>query len=507
MKSYIIILLILVFFNSSAQNAALDPNFGTGGYTITPNTLQINCFDFDTNGYIINAGFSKKPDGYYRLTLTKTNANGISDTTFGTNGIVTTAVEHSEEPLDIVIQPDGKIIIAGGTNLGPTPTSPGVYIGFVVRYNDDGSLDTSFATNGIYRDPMVKHFDSIILLSDSSIMLGGLNATEGVLIKLQSNGLLNTTFGNNGILSLYSNNFQFISRNTILLSDGNLLCSGYDYSDINNLKTAYCKVDVQGNFDTSFGTNGKAIIDLYNTSPDVTEAIYTAKELPNGSIVFKGNIIDWFGMTYSSNFLIKINSNGNLDTNFGTNGIFLHTYSDSGLEIQPDGKIIIGGSKILNTNNTGYSITRFTAGGILDTSFNNGKGFVDINPSLGSDGLQYIKLKATDSLIIGGSSEINSISNFTLARILLDTPLSIQEPLEQFINVYPNPVENRLFIEDSEGIIKTIKIVDNTGRIINTISEPTKAVHKIDTNFASGIYHINIETKDGRKLNKKIIKK
>lgn len=507
MKSYIIILLIFSVFISTAQNAALDPSFGVGSYTITPNTLLINCFNFDTNKNIISAGFSKKPDGYYRLTLTKTNANGILDTTFGTNGIVTTTIEHSEEPLDIVIQPDGKIIVAGGANLGPTPTSSGVYIGFVVRYNNDGSLDTSFATNGIYREPMVEHFDSIILLSDGSIMLGGLTPTEGVLVKLQSNGLLNTTFGNNGILSLYSNNFQFISRNTILLSDGNLLCSGFEYSNINNLKTAYCKVDIQGNFDTSFGTNGKAIIDLYNTSPDVNEAIYTAKELPNGSIVFKGDIIDWHGMTYSSSFLIKINSNGALDTNFGTNGIILHTYPDSGLEVQPDGKIIIGGTKEINTYNYGYSITRFDSNGILDTSFNNGNGFVDIDPSLDNDDLQYIKLQAVDSLIIGGASKWNSVSNFTLTRILLDTPLAVEEPLEQFLKVYPNPFEDHLFIEDSEGIIKTIKIFDNTGKIIKTVSEPTQDIREIHTNFVSGIYHINIETKDGRIMNKKMIKK
>jgi uncharacterized delta-60 repeat protein len=506
MKSHITILFTLIIFNSSAQNAALDPNFGMGGYTITPNTLLINCFDFDTNGDIITTGFSKKTNGYYRLTLTKTNADGILDTSFGTNGIVTTAVEHSEEPLDIVVQPDGKIIVAGGANLGPTPTSPGVYIGFVVRYNNDGSLDTTFATNGIYREPMAKHFDSIILLSDSSIMLGGLTSTEGVLVKLQSNGLLNTTFGNNGILSLYSHNFQFISRNTILLSDGKLLCSGYDYSDINNLKTAYCKVDIQGNFDSSFGNNGKAIIDLYNTSPDVNEVIYTAKELPNGSIVFKGNIIDWFGMTYSTNFLIKINSNGILDTNFGTNGIALHTYPDSRLEVQPDGKIITGGTKEINTYNSGYSITRFDNNGILDTSFNNGNGFVDLDPTLDSDGLQYIKLQAADSLIIGGSSKLNSVSNFTLARILLDTPLSIQEPLEEFIKVYPNPFNDRLFVEDFEGIIESIKIYDNNGRIIKTLSKPN-TMQEIDTAFTVGIYHIKITTKDGRTMNKKFIKK
>jgi len=88
-----------------------------------------------------------------------------------------------------------------------------------------------------------------------------------------------------------------------------------------------------------------------------------------------------------------------------------------------------------------------------------------------------------------------------------NVPLSVEEPLEQFIKVYPNPFEDHLFIEDSEGIIKTIKIFDNTGRIIKTVSEPTQAVREIHTNFASGIYFINIETKDGRIMNKKMIKK
>lgn len=168
-------------------------------------------------------------------------------------------------------------------------------------------------------------------------------------------------------------------------------------------------------------------------------------------------------------------------------------------------KLLSGGAKEINTYNSGYSITRFGSNGILDTSFNNGKGFVDLDPTLDSDGLQYIKLQAADSLIIGGSSKLNSVSNFTLARILLDTPLSIQEPLEEFIKVYPNPFDDRLFVEDFKGIIENIKIYDNNGRIIKTVSKPN--MQEIYTAFASGIYHIKITTKDGRTMNKKFIKK
>ena len=109
-------------------------------------------------------------------------------------------------------------------------------------------------------------------------------------------------------------------------------------------------------------------------------------------------------------------------------------------------------------------------------------------------------------MIIGGSSKLNSVSNFTLARILLNTPLSIQEPLEEFIKVYPNPFDDRLIVEDFEGKIESIKIYDNNGRIIKTVSKPN-TMQEIYTAFASGIYHIKITTKDGRTMNKKFIKK
>src|SRR5690554_6785171 len=80
-----------------------------------------------------------------------------------------------------------------------------------------------------------------------------------------------------------------------------------------------------------------------------------------------------------------------------------------------------------------------------------------------------------------------------------------ENELEQFIKVYPNPFDDRFFVEDYEQVIEEIKIFDNVGRIIKTISE-TNTIQEIQTNFASGVYFINIETKDGRIMNKKMIK-
>jgi hypothetical protein len=81
-----------------------------------------------------------------------------------------------------------------------------------------------------------------------------------------------------------------------------------------------------------------------------------------------------------------------------------------------------------------------------------------------------------------------------------------ENELEQFIKVYPIPFADHFFVEDSKEIIKEIKIFDNTGKLIKTVLSPNP-LQEIYTDFSSGIYHINIKTKDGRIMNKKMIKK
>ena len=511
MKEKILLILLNVVFSAYSQNAALDPTFGNAGISVHPhpNTAELDCFAFDDNGNIISAGYARQGGAgtsNYQLTLTKTDTNGMLDTSFGVNGKVTTVIGDSEFPEDIVIQSDGKIIVVGSAYLGSTPSGPGPYNAFAVRYNANGSLDTSFATNGIYKLTSARQFVSVMLLSNGAIVLGGNTSLNNeylaILVKLDSNGMEDSQYGTNGVLSLTSTNFKFLMWEAILLNNGSVFCVGYEYSDIpNHSKSAYCKIDSFGNFDTTFGTNGKVTLDLFNYNPitNITELLHTARELPNGQIVVGG--------TELNPFLLKMNSNGSLDSNFGTNGMRILSYSfrPRAMALQANGKIIIGGLKMFTIGNNGYTVTRLDNDGNLDTTFNNGKGLVDIDVSAGNDWLNHIKLQGNDTLVVGGSSTINSVSNFTLARLLLDTPLSVEEPLEQFIKVYPNPFKDRFFVEDYEGIIKNIKIFDNKGRIIKTVSN-SSPVKEIYTDFASGVYIINIETKDGRIMNKKMIK-
>lgn len=81
-----------------------------------------------------------------------------------------------------------------------------------------------------------------------------------------------------------------------------------------------------------------------------------------------------------------------------------------------------------------------------------------------------------------------------------------ENELEQFIKVYPNPFEDHFFVEDYDQVIEEIKIFDSAGRLIKTVLNPNP-IQEIYTDFLSGIYHINIKAKDGRIMNKKMIKK
>ena len=80
-----------------------------------------------------------------------------------------------------------------------------------------------------------------------------------------------------------------------------------------------------------------------------------------------------------------------------------------------------------------------------------------------------------------------------------------ENELEQFIKVYPNPFKDHFFVEDNDQVIEEIKIFDSTGRMIQTGLNPNP-MQEIYTDFSSGIYHINIKAKDGRIMNKKMVK-
>lgn len=501
MKSVLTTLSVCSLLSAFAQNVNLDSNFGNAGIVITPNTTEINSIAVDSDGSIFSAGYSIESggSGIYRLTVTKHTNTGTIASNFGTNGMVTTTIDYSEFPLDIKLQPDGKILVSGSVYLGPTQSGPGDYNSFVARFNTNGDLDSSFAINGVFRLlHSDSHIVSMIILDDGSILLAGNSYGAAAISKIDSNGAIDPSFGNNGSVFLSDVNYTFILWKAILLSDQSVICVGYDGNDFNNSKLTYCKIDLNGDFVPGFGQNGKVILDLHNTTPSITELLSGVRETATGEIILSG-----YSMTP---LLLKINPDGSLNNSFGTNGILNHSYPFSDLEMQADGKFLIGGNVEISEYNYGFSITRLNADGSLDNSFN-GTGTFTADVSTGNDYLQTMKLTGTDHILVAGSSRLlSSNADFMLANIDISQSLNVETAGLEGISIYPNPFSSELTISVENNGITEIQLVDELGRMITKlIPESANTLH-LDS-LAAGVYYLVFVNHSGEIKTEKVVKR
>ena len=166
----------------------------------------------------------------YDFSIARFNPDGSFDNTFGTNGQVLTPVGPAEDKGNgMVLQPDGKIIVVGHSwNAATTDTEYGM-----VRYNSDGSLDLSFGTNGIARGPLSNTYDylnAVTLQPDGKIVASGQTSTPGftdlALVRFNTNGTLDTSFNGTGIVARDVFGQEDIGNAVLMQPDGKILMAG-----------------------------------------------------------------------------------------------------------------------------------------------------------------------------------------------------------------------------------------------------------------------------------------
>lgn len=206
-----------------------------------------------------------------------------------------------------------------------------------------------------------------LLLSISLLALTQIYAQDGIL---------DTTFGNGGKVLTSVNGVAEKAYGLALQSDGKIVVAGYTYSQISGNDFACIRYNADGSLDTAFGTGGKATFDLQLGSDDKAYSIDI--ELSTGKIVLGG---------YSDNgsnkdgAVIRLNTNGTIDTTFGVNGLAVTNFSTSGAPNRQDeykvikihqltGNIVAGGSSFKTNNDATVIFARYTSAGVLDATFN-----------------------------------------------------------------------------------------------------------------------------------------
>ena len=323
---------------------------------------------------------------------------GQLDPTFGTGGIVTTdfGIHTSSGNLAsanaAVLQSDGKIVVAGGV-----PGSNGFPIVAVARYNTNGSLDTSFGNSGIATTSSIEDapFTSVALQADGRIVAvaGGFSA---FVVRYTSAGVLDSTFGTGGIVDLSEINGPAQSG-VAIQPDGKILVAD------NRL----FRLLSNGQFDTSFGSNGGAFAAAY---PSTGLAL-----LPNGEILVSSS-------GGASGFLSQYQSNGALDTTFGIAGQLATPGTAAGLVLPGSGDFVATGTLTNNSirsngvSSSGFAVSRYLSQGITDASFGTNGGTTTMVPNYLMVATSSAGLEPSGDVVVAGTGSTTRTSAFALAR-------------------------------------------------------------------------------------------
>jgi len=330
-------------------DGTLDTSFGTAGKTITPIGTSHDIsrkVALQADGKIIVIGQSDALGGY-RLAMVRYLTNGSLDSSFGVNGKVTGAAgSRLGFVLGLVIQADGKIVVAGSTG-GKFTTE---------RYNAGGSLDTNFGMGGVVMTSISTGYsndtvEDLALQPDGKLVAAGRADQDYAVVRYLPDGSLDTSFNGTGkVVTSVGSGYDFCGAVTvqgdgkILLAGSSAMGSQYDFSLV--------RYSAAGSLDATFGTAGKAVIS-FGSEDDGPHAVSV---LSSGKIlVFGASEQSWgdFGFIQPDFAIARLNANGSLDTSFGIAGkvttpVRLGLSDDFGyaLMIQPDGGIVAAGTTL-----------------------------------------------------------------------------------------------------------------------------------------------------------------
>jgi uncharacterized delta-60 repeat protein len=380
---------------------SLDPTFGSGGVVAQSS----------------GGGIALQPDGKIVVSsgsaLARYLPDGSFDPSFGTGGQV------GANAAALALQPDGKIVVAGRNNYGGTPNQF-----TLARYDSNGSLDTSFGTDGTTTTAIPTSLDAswtpwgagvaaLAVLPDGKVLAAGsarwhagLYQEEGgfVLARYTPAGALDPTFGDGGIVETFGWDADLFGM--VVLPDGKIVATGTidgghpDYST----KIAIAGYEPDGSLDYP-----------YSEPPTYGRLSGGPAALQHGKIVVAGSI-----RHYKQTFPVvaRYGTDGVLDKTFGRHGYaeFQRTqFAPGAVVTQNDGKILVAGY-----SNRGGTVLRLLPNGRLDPSFG-GRGFVAFGPGASSlalqqDGKILVGGQTLDRLINGNNCVVPDLRGTTLSK-------------------------------------------------------------------------------------------
>ncbi|MBO9203686.1 MULTISPECIES: T9SS type A sorting domain-containing protein [Niastella] len=408
-------------FNASGTNG-IGPGFRIDNPSGLPDVYDFGtAMAFTSDGKILVAGYTQNDDYFLVVRYTKA---GILDNSFGTGGVVRVRSEdgpggNSARGYGMALQPDGKIVVAGWN----WPTNKDFC---VMRFNEDGSFDNSFGTDGKVTTNLGPGNDearNVAIQNDGKIVVTGFsfNASgnsDYAVVRYKPDGSLDGSFGSGGIVKTNINSYDIAQGISINNTTGAITIAGTSNSSFENTHTGNGDFTVvrytsSGALDGNFGSGGIATFDIGTGTYDEARGMAVQ---PDGQLLVAGITKPGGARGANSDVVVlRIATDGSLDGTFGSGGKAIANYTGlnsdddcNSVALQSDGKIVIGGSvDIFPTSNgdkkLGLMTMRFTAAGQLDVTFD-GDGKAAANIALTDDDRALVVALNGDRIYLAGTS-------------------------------------------------------------------------------------------------------
>jgi uncharacterized delta-60 repeat protein len=314
-------------------DGSLDTTFDGDGRVITPfagvtyptGHALARRVAVQDDGKILAVGELADDAGAY-IALARYLADGSLDVTFGGDGKV--VVDAGVWPEDMVLQPDGKIVVTGWFA--------------VIRLLPDGTLDTTFGTNGVAATGLTYN-NAVVLQADGKIVTAGATYDAATsqyrfsLARFESNGAVDATFGVNGRVITHLGGTSW-ARTLALQPDGKIVAAGSGFNvAVNRSELAVARYGQDGTLDPTFSSDGMLFTNFGATSGATSVLLQ-----PDGKIVAAGTTLSQFA-------LARYHPDGALDVTFDVDGLVTTAFITPGassltdLARQLDGKLVAVG--------------------------------------------------------------------------------------------------------------------------------------------------------------------
>jgi uncharacterized delta-60 repeat protein len=403
------------------SDGRIDFSFGENGKVKTgefAGSGSLRKIHTQTDGKIVAVGSSAlKGTNLGTFTVVRVNSDGTTDDTFGLNGRILPIPLVSSNAYDLAIQNDGKILVVGYLEFGPTLEL------VVARFNVNGSLDDTFDGDGIAKhdfgsaNSFAGNTDySIALQNDGKIVVStSLGGYYGI-IRYNIDGTLDNSFGSNGVVRTAIGVGSSFPYSIVIQNDGKILAAGSSYIG-NAPKHIVVRYETDGTLDNSFGLSGIA------TNTALKQAYSIAVQTDGKIVSCADSSFSIGGNTRADIALARFNTNGGLDPTFGINGIVLTNVANSNddrcsdLALQLDGKIVVvGDTKSSSSHNKfDFVIARYNSNGSLDNTSSRGdsanlwgtNGIIVNDATRKIDSLSSVVIQADGKIVAGGIANGN----------------------------------------------------------------------------------------------------